>query len=191
MHSYDLIHDAFVASRSSTIGLAEVTRFVEGLPRGARVLDVGCGDGVPIARFLLDRGFALCAIDSSARMISAFRERFPSVPSEHGSVLDSLLFDRPFDAVIAWGVMFHLSETDQVRALARLTAALRPGGRLLFTSGREPGEISNPMHGVEFHYVSLGSARYREVLSGNGCPVVEEFLGGGDNYYYVARRSDA
>src|SRR5687768_1614343 len=52
-------------------------RFVAGLPRGASILDVGCGAGEPIAGFLLEAGFEVTGIDSSPAMIEMCRERYP------------------------------------------------------------------------------------------------------------------
>lgn len=48
------------------------------LPSGGSVLDLGCGSGQPIARHLLERGFAIVGVDSSPTLIARCRSRFPS-----------------------------------------------------------------------------------------------------------------
>src|ERR1051325_1871386 len=53
-----------------------IDRFVELLPPGAAILDVGCGSGQPISRYLIEHGFTLCGVDSSPTMISLCRDRF-------------------------------------------------------------------------------------------------------------------
>jgi SAM-dependent methyltransferase len=40
-------------------------RFVEALPKSARVLDLGCGGGIPVARNLADHALRVTGIDSS------------------------------------------------------------------------------------------------------------------------------
>jgi ribosomal protein S18 acetylase RimI-like enzyme/SAM-dependent methyltransferase len=187
--TYDLVDQAFDEQRSRSVGVDEVLRWYRGLPSGAEILDVGCGTGEPLARALLEAGAALWAIDPSPRMLERFRARFPEVPTELGSIETSRHFGRQFAGVLAWGVMFHLTEDEQERALAQMVGALEPGGELLFTSGHERGMRSNPMHGVVFTFVSLGAPRYREILAGLGCPVIEEFVGSGDNHHYRARRT--
>jgi ribosomal protein S18 acetylase RimI-like enzyme/SAM-dependent methyltransferase len=189
--NYDLVADEFTAGRSSSVGVPEVLRWAAGLrPDGeAEIFDVGCGTGEPMARALLAEGHRLWALDPSPRMLERFRASFPSVPTELGPIETSCHFDRRFDGILAWGVMFHLTADEQERALAVMVGALAPHGELLFTSGFEEGRRTNPMHGVVFTFVSLGAPRYRAILAALGCPVIEEFRSAGDNYHYRARRA--
>jgi SAM-dependent methyltransferase len=50
------------------------------LPRGARILDLDCGTGVPIAARLAARGLEVFGIDSFPRMIERFQESCPALP---------------------------------------------------------------------------------------------------------------
>jgi SAM-dependent methyltransferase len=50
---------------------------VERLPPGARVLDVGCGTGLPTARRLVDAGFKVTGIDISEGMLQLSRQNVP------------------------------------------------------------------------------------------------------------------
>jgi 2-polyprenyl-3-methyl-5-hydroxy-6-metoxy-1,4-benzoquinol methylase len=184
----DQIFPWYSASRSLTIGSAEAAAFVAPLAKGSRVLDAGCGTGIPVTQLLVARGLDTYGIDSSPRMIEAYRSNFPSATAACASVLESALFCLSFDAVVAWGVMFHLSAEEQVLAIARFAKSLRMGGRLLFTAGKDRGESESPMNGVMFRYISLGSNEYQRVLHENGCDLLEEFFDDGHNYYYVAER---
>lgn len=49
---------------------AWMERFVALLPPGGAVLDLGCGSGQPMARHLLERGFAVVGVDSSPTLIA-------------------------------------------------------------------------------------------------------------------------
>lgn len=42
-----------------------------------RVLDLGCGDGVPVCRFFAARGHAVMGVDFSESMIALAQERVP------------------------------------------------------------------------------------------------------------------
>jgi cyclopropane fatty-acyl-phospholipid synthase-like methyltransferase len=44
---------------------AWLDRFSTLLSQGASILDIGCGSGEPIARYLIDRGFAVDGVDVS------------------------------------------------------------------------------------------------------------------------------
>jgi hypothetical protein len=53
MRQYDQLVDWYASHRNPKIGIADVSRFVAGLTQGAAILDLGCGDGIPIAQSLL------------------------------------------------------------------------------------------------------------------------------------------
>lgn len=95
-----------------------------------RVLDVGCGDGRVSALVLdrLDTG-RLLGVDPSAAMVAAARDRFrdrPAADFEVGSAA-TLSFSDEFDLVTSFNALHW--ETRWTAALARIAAALRPGGR--------------------------------------------------------------
>ena len=58
-------------------------------------------------------------------------ERFRGVPSEHNTVEASAFFDRTFDGVLAWGLLFLLTPAAQALVIEKVARALDPGGRFL------------------------------------------------------------
>ena len=56
---------------------AWLDRFLALLPRDPAVLDIGCGTGTPIARYLIENGCQVTGVDSSSAMIAMCAERFP------------------------------------------------------------------------------------------------------------------
>lgn len=52
-------------------------RFSALVPPGAPVLDLGCGAGEPIGRWLIERGFRLTGVDLAEAMLSICRRRWP------------------------------------------------------------------------------------------------------------------
>lgn len=191
MHEYDAIFDWYVTERSSVIGLPEVEELTRSLPTGARVLDLGCGTGVPIAQFLIDSGFEVFGIDSSSKMIASFRGRFPTAHASCEPVEESDFFGVLFDAVISWGVMFHLEPTNQKIVIEKVGRALKDGGRFLFTSGEREGTVDGVMNGVTFRYFSLGVDSYEKVLNENGLDLLDYGKDKADNYVYLAGKRTA
>src|SRR4051794_7104917 len=120
MHEYDLIADWYAQDRSHSIGLPEVQAVAQMLPPGASVLDVGCGSGIPLTRFLVESGFDVLAIDSSPAMVEKFRTNLPDTPVVCEQIQRCDLAGRTFDAAISWGVMFHLTPAEQRQAFAKL-----------------------------------------------------------------------
>lgn len=58
--------------------LAATEWLISGVTPGARVLDLGCGTGLPVAKRLTEAGFAVTGIDESSVMLDLARERVPA-----------------------------------------------------------------------------------------------------------------
>ena len=187
-NGYEQCADVFASRRQSQVGVVEVRNWAATLPEGAAVLDLGCGHGVPISETLIHHGCAVYAVDASPRLVAAFHEKFPDVPVACEAIEDSAFFDRLFDGVVAWGVMFLLPIDVQARVIAKVSAALNPQATFLFTS---PGrECSWPDMLTGHESISPGAAAYRRMLEAEGLRVTEEFEDHGENHYYVARKCD-
>jgi trans-aconitate methyltransferase len=131
---------------------ALVDRLVAPLPPGARILDVGCGCGEPVAADLASRGFAVTGLDGAARMLDLARRAVPAATFLLGD-LRVAHPGGPFHAVVAWDVVFHLPRADHPAVFARFRSWLRPGGRLLLSLGGSGEEgFTSRMHGETFFY---------------------------------------
>jgi SAM-dependent methyltransferase len=191
-NGYEGVAADFIASRGrapqTAIGVAQVRDWARALPRGAAVLDLGCGPGVPIAEALLAEGLDVYGIDASPSFVAAFRQRFPRTPVMCEPVDESPFFGRPFDAVLAWGLLFLLPADEQRRLIAKVADALVPGGRFLFTSPAQTCAWNDILTGLESR--SLGAAEYGRLSSASGLAVLREYEDVGQNHYYecVSRR---
>jgi SAM-dependent methyltransferase len=185
-NGYDEIAEQFIRRRDSRIGASTVRNWSRGLPRGTVILDLGCGNGVPISQALIDEGFAIYGVDASAKMISEFRNRFPKAHAEHCAAEDSLFFGRTFDGVVAWGLLFLLAPEVQEAVLRKVAAVLNTGGKFLFTSPQQARKWTDCIS--ERESVSLGIAEYRKILEATGLKLVGEDVDEGENYYYLVSK---
>jgi 2-polyprenyl-3-methyl-5-hydroxy-6-metoxy-1,4-benzoquinol methylase len=192
-NGYEGVAAEFLSRRgrpgTGAIGVATVRAWARRLRPGSTALDLGCGSGVPITEVLLSEGLAVHAIDASPSLVAAFQARFPSTPIACEAVEESAFFGSRFDAVLAWGLLFLLPAPAQHELLWRLGDALEPGGRLLFTSPREPVEWDDVMTGRRSR--SLGAAEYRRRLSSSGIEVEREYEDEGENHYYDAVKTSS
>ena len=152
-NGYDEIASIYVAGRGTrplvgdAIGAATVRAWADAFPPGATVLDLGAGPGEPSTRILREAGVATYAVEASSAMVAAFRERFPDVPIDQSTVEASRFFDRTFDGVLAWGLLFLLTPAAQALVIEKVARALEPGGRFLFTAPKEPLQWLDAMTG--------------------------------------------
>lgn len=189
MREYDVIADWYATDRDPQTGVPEVIALAELVPSGARVLDIGCGTGIPITYALLTAGCNVFGIDSSAQMLARFRVNFPATPVIRGLVQSCCFVANVFDAAVAWGIMFHLTHADQARAMSNLSHVLKTGAPFLFTSGNEHGSVDGVMNGVSFHYFSFSIEGYRNLLHESGFTLLDTHADRGENTYYLARKS--
>jgi len=176
------------SGRSTGIGVNAVRQWARALPHGAAVIDLGCGPGFPITEVLLAEGLNVFAVDAAPSFVEAFRRNLPNTPVVCEAVQDSTFFDRTFDGVLAWGLIFLLSPDDQRHLVERIADILVPGGRLLFTSCAEPLVWNDAMTGLESR--SLGAEEYRRQLSAVGLSVTGEYEDEGQNHYYDVRKAE-
>jgi SAM-dependent methyltransferase len=97
---------------------------------GARVLDAGCGTGVPAARQLTSAGAQVTGIDISPVMLDLARRNVPEATFLELDIMDVTRALGEFDAVVAFFSLLMLPRAEIPGALARLREVLVPGGWL-------------------------------------------------------------
>jgi SAM-dependent methyltransferase len=100
-----------------------------------KVVDVGCGAG-PLTKILVDAGFDVTAVDTSAELLELARADVPTAHFVHASVYDAQI--RDYDAVVAVGepLTYHPEGADADNLISdffrRVAETLPPGGVLIF-----------------------------------------------------------
>ncbi|WP_158671337.1 class I SAM-dependent methyltransferase [Bradyrhizobium guangdongense] len=147
-------------------------RFMAQLPAKPSVLDIGCGPGEPIARYLLETGCAVTGIDAAPEMIDIARSTFPGA-TWHVSDMRSLDLNKTFDGLLAWNSFFHLSPADQRAMFPIFRRHAADGAALMFTSGPSFGEAIGTFEGEPLYHASLDTTEYRRLLDSTGFDVVD------------------
>ncbi|HEX2136560.1 MAG TPA: class I SAM-dependent methyltransferase [Microvirga sp.] len=146
-------------------------RFAALVPRGGAVLDLGCGAGEPIARFLVEAGYRVTGVDAAPAMIALCRTRFPDGRWLLADMRRLALGAR-FDGILAWNSFFHLRPDDQRDMFAIFRAHAAPGGALMFTSGPRAGVAIGSLEGEPLYHASLDPDEYRALLAAHAFAVV-------------------
>ena len=174
--AYDKIAGWFDETRTRTlIEQPYLDELARALAPGASILDLGCGTGEPILRYLLERQYEMTGVDASAAMIGIAQARFPDTRLIVGD-MRSVRLDRSFDAVIAWHSLFHLPHDDQRAMFPIFARHINPGGILMFTSGSEHGETWSENGGERLYHASLGEDAYRRLLAAHGFDLIHHAM---------------
>jgi len=124
--------------------LAGEARFVDAMaPRGARILDAGCGPG-RLGGYLAKAGHHVVGVDVDPALIAAAEQDYPGPRWLVGDLAELDLPARgivePFDVIASAGnVMAFLAPSTRVQVLGRLRAHLADDGRAAigFGAGRD------------------------------------------------------
>lgn len=153
-------------------------------PAAARVLDLGCGSGVPMARALAAAGHRVTGVDISEVQVRRAREAVPGAEFVRADATELDFPDGGFDAVVSLYALIHIPVAEQPPLLAKLARWTRPGGTLLAITGHTAytGRDEDWLGGgIPMWWSHADAATYRTWLDGAGFAVErEEFVPEGD-----------
>lgn len=93
---------------------------------GARVVDLGCGNGA-LTRQLADRGYRVLGVDASPEQLALARQAYPDLTFREGNALDFAL-EEPADAIFSNAVLHWIDGDKQQAMLDHIASQIRPGG---------------------------------------------------------------
>ncbi|KAF8555253.1 S-adenosyl-L-methionine-dependent methyltransferase [Imleria badia] len=115
--------------------------------KGARVLDLGCGCGIPVARTLAQAGHHVVGVDISAVQVKRAKELVAGgqffraditelvTGSVEEEVKNAIQSSVPFDAVVAFYVLIHMPVEEQRALIQHLGNWVKAGGYCMMTVG--------------------------------------------------------
>jgi SAM-dependent methyltransferase len=151
---YDRDAESYAQSAIDHGERASLAAFEAALPRGADVLDLGCGGGHESA-WLIARGHRVVSQDASAGLAAEAYRRFGlSIVVAEFVQLEN---DCTFDGVWSAAALHHARVEDLPDIVARVARALRPGG--LLSATMKCGEDRRDSLGRFYCAMSAGAAR--------------------------------
>ena len=141
------------------------------LPSNSKILDIGCGTGVPITRALAAQ-HKVVGVDFSGEQI---RLATASVPEAHFICRDITELEFPpasFDGIVAFYTLFHLPRDGQKEAISRVGKWLKPGGYFLATLSNSTLEpyLEEDFFGTTMYWNELPIEEYRELIENSRTP---------------------
>ena len=170
---YDRCASAYDAARQREAN-PELELIASRLSDGARILDIGCGAGVPIARALSGR-FSVTGIDISGEQIRLARQNVPAGAFLQSDVMTVDFSDASFDAVVSFYTIFHIPREEHEELFRRIRRWLKPGGYVLASvaAQEEDPYTEDDFFGVRMYWSNYGLAHYVELLKKLGYQLIE------------------
>lgn len=159
-----------------------------------RILDLGCGCGVPAAQLLAARGAEVTGVDMSPVQIERARALLPACRFVCGDMCSAEFPPGSFDAVVSFYSIIHVPLDEQPALFGRIAAWLAPGGGFLGTLGNAAWTGTEPdwlgVRGATMYWSHADAATYRRWIGAAGFEILrEEFVpeGSGGHQLFLAR----
>lgn len=116
--------------------------------RGARILDVGCGEG-GLARLLAAEGALVMGVDPNLEAVARARELIPGARIEQATA-EALPFENDeFDTVVVVNALHHVPLAAMDKVLGEAARVTRPGGTLIVIEPLAEGSFFAALRMVE------------------------------------------
>ncbi|MCA1571369.1 MAG: class I SAM-dependent methyltransferase [Chloroflexi bacterium] len=149
-----------------------LAEFIRRTPPGARVLDLGCGSGIPSTREL-SKSFDVTGVDASIAQVRLARRNVPTATFMHADFSEAEFPEASFSGVCALYSISHVPRQQHAELFAKVWTWLRPGGLFVAVLGAtdSPDWIGEWL-GVPMFFSSYDAATNRALLRDAGFHLV-------------------
>lgn len=172
---YDRIADAYLAwSSDPALRLRQLEMLAARLAPGSRVLELGCGAGVPVARQMASLGYLVTGVDVSPVQVGKARANVPGAAFVQADMGALELPPGGFDAVVAFYAITHVPRASHAALFARIALWLKPGGLFLASLGaRDCPDWRGEWLGTEMFFSHFDGETNHRLVEEAGFAIVE------------------
>lgn len=124
---YNTFYEDFIANTLSANAIELHLAFLKYIPKGASILDLGCGSGRD-SKVFLDLGYKVCPLDGSIELCK-FASQYLGRETLC-KTFDELDFKGEFDGVWACASLLHIPYADLPAIFTKIHKSLKEGGYL-------------------------------------------------------------
>ena len=137
---YDKIAEKYHKQRSKHSSKSLLTKFSKLLPKGSTVLDLGCGAGVPVTKFFVQKGYEVTGIDFSKSMLKLARKNVPEARFIKMDITKMKFKPNAFDGAVSFYAIIHIQREKHAGIYKKLHDTLKPDAIILFNPGTDNWE---------------------------------------------------
>ncbi|MBD3189310.1 MAG: methyltransferase domain-containing protein, partial [Candidatus Heimdallarchaeota archaeon] len=134
---YDKIAIKYLKNRHENLPeMKLLLQFIKRIPEEGKVLDVGCGAGVPFTQHLAEK-FEVIGIDISKKQISLARQLVPNATFFQKDMKNLAFPDNSFDGILSYYAIFHVPRKDHLQIFYNFYRMLKKNGSVLLCLSTE------------------------------------------------------
>lgn len=191
--TYDQMAESYNDNRHLYDNSAQLEELGKLVDKGEKVLDAGCGSGIPVGKYFVDRGCELAGFDLSEKMIELARKNVPAGDFFQADLLSIELQSDTYDMVASFYCVFHIEKSRQGEVFRKFHRTLKPGGYTYFTLAGEKYTKKKEFQGTMrfgdtlLPYAHFSEEQYREMLTEIGFDVLsmKDLTIGGETMLWV------
>ncbi|HLO33074.1 MAG TPA: class I SAM-dependent methyltransferase [Anaerolineales bacterium] len=171
---YNAIAARYLAARTrDSEDVRLLDDFMERLPANAKILDAGCGAGIPISQILSER-FQVTGVDFSETQIKLARSYLPNARFICMDMTKLGFPDRTFDGICSYYAIIHIPRGEHQALLANFYRLLKPGGVALLCLGAEHlvDDIEEDYLGARMYWSHYDAETYLKMLKECGFSLI-------------------
>jgi SAM-dependent methyltransferase len=171
---YNAIADRYLAERTrDSEDVKLLNEFMERLPAKAKVLDAGCGAGIPISQMMSER-FEVTGVDFSEAQIELAKRNVPNAQifCEDMTKLD--FPDETFEGIVSYYAIIHIPREEHDPLLANFYRMLKAGGLALLCLGAEHliDDVDENYLGARMYWSHYDTETYLRMLNSCGFSII-------------------
>ena len=184
---YNRIAEDYYSHRNLSKFNNELEEFASLIPKNAHTLDVGCGAGIPTAKFLTERGIKVTGIDLSDKMLNLARDNVPNAKFVKMDMLKLEFNENTFDGIISVFALFHVPKENHFDVFKKFFEILKPGGILMINSGVSESEGTSRFFGVPMFWSNFSPKTTLDLVKKAGFSIISEAVleRGGEYQYWI------
>ena len=184
---YNKIAERYFVSRDQFSNIKYLEKLAGLLKPGATVLDIGCGAGVPVDKFLAEKGFKVSGIDFSEKQIELARKNVPQANYEVRDMVKLKTGEYQADAVVSFYAISHTPRDNHLEIFRKMYSFLPQGGYILVTMGAGKWEgMEEDFHGTKMWWSHFGADKNIEIVKNAGFKIIfNEIDNSGDERHLI------
>jgi ubiquinone/menaquinone biosynthesis C-methylase UbiE len=192
---YDKVAEDYLSQRNENLEeMSFLPEFISYIPKDGRILDAGCGGGLPFTKYLSEQ-FEVIGIDISEKQIELAKKNVPKATFYRKDMTNLNFSNDYFDGILAYYSIIHVPRDEQPALFTNFYRMLKPQGVALFClhSTDDPESLYDDFFGEEMYWSGYDAETNLDLLRKVGFEIiwsklVADSLSDDSNHLFVLLR---